>query len=164
VEVIEDDGDARRRQRGQLAKKGTDHVVPRRASWTELAEQAMRKGRESRIRPTPCRDQVRKDRRPPAIRFLQPIPKDAQAGSPREISQQGGLAVAGLSDHQDEAGMDLGLQPVQQPGAGQRVFPEHRELNLGRLNGIARHGRDPDGCVSRCDPYGRVDGGRVRSA
>src|SRR5439155_24336829 len=68
---------------------------------------------------------------------VEPIPQRAEARSPREVREQGRLAVAGLGDNEQDAVMNLCGEPVEEPVPGQRLVTERWALNLRRLDRVA---------------------------
>ena len=87
----------------------------------------------------PGRDQVAQERHPVPVVVIQPIPQGPDASPPREVRQQGRLAVAGVGQDQDDAVMDLRGDPIQQPVPGQRLVTKRRPLDLRGLDRIPGH-------------------------
>ena len=89
-------------------------------------------------------DQVREERDPVPILLVHPVPERPEARPTGEVGEERGLAVARVGDHEDDAVVDLDVQPVEQPMARQRLLAERRALNLADLDRVAAH------TVARC--------------
>ena len=79
------------------------------------------------------------ERHPVAVVVIEPVPQRPDPGPPREVREQGRLAVAGVGQDQDDPVVDLGGDPIEQPVAGQRLVAKRRPLDLGGLDRVPGH-------------------------
>ncbi len=169
MEVVEDDGGAVLGDRRQLAKEHIDHFVASRPAGLGLTQH--RRGPLSKVGfvlAARC-DQVREEGAPAAILRVHPVPQGPQVSPPREVSQQRRLAIAGLGDDEHDAVVDLDVQPIEKPMAGEGFLPQQRSLDLPRLDREPAHdtlrcpsdeGRRFDRRSARTDGYRSSDRSR----
>ena len=99
-------------------------------------------------RPNPGRpprsdgDHVAQEGDPVAVRGLQAVPEHASVRPPGEVTEQRGLAVAGLRRNEDDAGVPLLVEPAHQPRPRQDAAALDRRRDLagddGQPGGMAR--------------------------
>ena len=139
VEVVEDEDRPVGRDRRKLADEDVEDGLPRRSADAGLGQHREGRWRETRVVLAPGRDEVMEQRRPVEVVVVQAIPERPESGPTREVREQRRLAVPGVREDQHDPAVDLGVQPVQEPIAGERLVAQRRRLDLGVLDGVA-HG------------------------
>ena len=118
----------------KLADQAGDDLVPRRSIGSaEALEQHSCRAAEIRIELLTRGYQIADEADPAAIVFVDPKPQDAAPRPTGKVSEQRGLAVAGLGRDEDDPGLVLGGQPIEQPVTLERLGTKRGTLDLGRL-------------------------------
>ena len=138
VEVVEDQDGAVDRDRWELAQEGVEHGFAPRPIRTDL-------GAAGRSSPARMPGRVRGPRQPGGAGTTPS--RDPSSSSryhrvrsrdpPREVGEEGRLAVPGIGQDEDDAAVDLGAQPIQQPRTFERLVAERRTLHLRQLDRVA---------------------------
>ena len=144
--------------RRQLAQEDVGRGFARRPARREVAQQRGRVGCERGIVLAARGDEVVQERDPVAVVVVQPIPQRPQPGPPREVGEQGRLAVAGVGEDQDDAAVDLGRQPIEQPIPRERLVAQRRALDLRGLDRVPVHSVASGSMCERVGGSSRSDG------
>ena len=152
VVVVEDEDGPLVAEGLEVAHERREDRAHRGAAGTELTEERPRRRSEVRIGSTARGDEVMQDGDPVAIGLVEAVPDRPESGPAGEVREQRRLAVARLGDHEDQPMVDLRVEPLEEPIAGERFVPEDRGLDLGRLDREGVHVRGArDGVRWRLD-------------